>query len=365
MMLKLVASEGAATLPTAVDMPGIARILVVDDEAAIRTALSRFLTLRGFHAVPVASGAAALEAMQHQHFEAMVCDVRMPGMTGLELIAPALAQNPDLAILMLSAVNDANTASTALARGAVNYLVKPVELTDLHREVVDALARRARIIEHRRTEQAAIVDATSKLDAMERERSSLELLTVDVAHSVITAMETRNFFMKGHSERVAALAVSIAEQLGLDAATVGAVRIAGLLHDVGTAGVSEMVLAKAGPLTDEEMSHVREHVKIGMRILSPLRYLGRTLDYVCDHHEHFDGEGYPRGVAGEAISMGGRIIAAADAFDALTSLRPYREAVSPTLAMVTIRSQAGMLLDPVVVAALDAVITKQEESRIA
>jgi putative two-component system response regulator len=159
--------------------------------------------------------------------------------------------------------------------------------------------------------------------------------------------------------------MSVAAHMGLDDATVEAVRIAGLLHDVGTAGVSEIVLAKAGELTLEEMNHVREHVRIGMQILSPLRYLGRVLDYVCDHHEHFDGRGYPRGVAGEAISLGGRIIAAVDAFDALTSPRPYRSAVAPAEAIATIETRAGSLLDPTVVAALGAVIAKREDSRTA
>jgi putative two-component system response regulator len=365
MTLKLMSNESATLIPAADDTSVLGRVLVVDDEAAIRTALSRFLKMRGFHAVPVASGAAALEAMQQQHFEAMVCDVRMPGMTGLELITPALAQEPDLAIVMLSAVNDAVTASTALARGAANYLVKPIELVDLHGAVVEALARRARAIEHRRSEQAATAEVARKIEEMERDRSSLELLTVDVAHSVISAMETKTRFMAGHSERVAVLATAIAAHLGLDEATTEAVRIAGLLHDVGTAGVSEMVLAKAGELTSEEMDHVREHVRIGMQILSPLRYLGRVLDYVCDHHEHFDGRGYPRGVAGDAISLGGRIIAAADAFDALTSPRPYREAISPSAAIASIQGRAGTLLDPTVVVALGAVIAQREEARTA
>ena len=365
MTLKLMASENASKNPDAVDAAVLANVLVVDDEAAIRTALSRFLKMRGFHAVPVASGAAALEAMQHQHFEGMVCDVRMPGMTGLELIAPALAREPDLAIVMLSAVNDAVTASTALARGAANYLVKPVELVDLHRAVVEALAKRSRAIEHRCAEQNAVADAARKFEKMERDRSSLELLTVDVAHSVVSAMETKSFFMKGHSERVAALALSVAIHMELDAATAEAVRIAGLLHDVGTAGVSEIVLAKAGELTPEEMTHVREHVRIGMQILSPLRYLGRVLDYVCDHHEHFDGCGYPRGVAGESISLGGRIIAACDAFDALTSPRPYRNAVAAPAAMIQIEALGGTLLDPTVVVALGAVIALREETQSA
>ncbi|MBK5189134.1 MAG: response regulator [Gemmatimonadaceae bacterium] len=365
MTLKLMSDESAVPVPPVEDGAVIARVLVVDDETAIRTALSRFLKMRGFHAVPVASGAAALEAMQQQHFDAMVCDVRMPGMTGLELITPVLVHEPDLAIVMLSAVNDAVTASTALARGASNYLVKPIELADLHRALVEALSRRARTIEHRRADQAAMAEVARKMEEMERDRSSLELLTVDVAHSVISAMETKMPFMAGHSERVAALAMEIAAELGLDDATIEAVRIAGLLHDVGTAGINEGVLAKAGGLTPEEMSHVREHVRIGMQILSPLRYLGRVLDYVCDHHEHFDGRGYPRGVAGEAISLGGRIIAAADAFDALTSPRPYRDAVAPAAAMDTIQTRAGNLLDPAVVVALGAVIAQREEARSA
>jgi putative two-component system response regulator len=365
MTLKLMPNEGAASKPDAAAAASLANILVVDDEAAIRTALSRFLKMRGFHAVPVASAAAALEAMQHLHFEGMVSDVRMPGMTGLELIPPALAKEPDLAIVMLSAVNDAVTASTALARGAANYLVKPVELADLHRAVVEALAKRSRTIEHRRAEHSALSDAARKLEEMERDRSSLELLTVDVAHSVVSAMETKSFFMKGHSERVSALALSVATHMGLDAATAEAVRVASLLHDVGTAGVSEIVLAKAGELTTEEMNHVREHVRIGMQILSPLRYLGRVLDYVCDHHEHFDGRGYPRGVAGEAISLGGRIIAACDAFDALTSPRPYRNAVSASVAMTRIETHSGTLLDPAVVVALGAVIAQREGTRTA
>ena len=365
MSLKLMPNDILPILP-AVDEPGIiARVLVVDDEAAIRMALSRFLKMRGFHAVPVASGAAALEAMQQQHFEAMICNVRMPGMTGLELIPPVLVREPDLAIVVLSAVNDAVTASTALARGAANYLVKPIELEDLHRAVVEALAKRARTIDQRRAEVAAAAEVARRMEELQRDRSTLELLTVDVAHSVISAMETKTPFMAGHSERVAVLAMKVASHMGLDDATVEAVRIAGLLHDVGTAGVSEMVLAKAGELTIEEMNHVREHVGIGMQILSPLRYLGRVLDYVCDHHEHFDGRGYPRAVAGEAISLGGRIIAAVDAFDALTSPRPYRTAVAPAAAMATIETHAGTRLDPAVVAALGAVIAQREGSRTA
>jgi putative two-component system response regulator len=362
MTLKLVPDDPIAPIPAPDDATVVARVLVVDDESTIRTALARFLRMRGFHSVPVASGAAALEAMQQQHFEVMVCDVRMPGMTGLELIAPALAREPDLAIVMLSAVNDAVTASTALSRGAANYLVKPIELTDLHRAVMDALARRESTIEHRRSEQQAQGAMARVLREADNDRTSLRSLTVEVAHSLISAIETKTSFLSGHSERVSELAKNIAVQLGLDEATVEAVRIAGLLHDVGTAGISEQVLGKAGALTPSEMAHVQQHVRIGMEILSPLRYLGRALDYVCDHHEHFDGRGYPRGVSGEAISLGGRILAAADSFDALTSPRPYREPISAAAAVVQLEGHSGTLLDPAVLDGLRLVIARREET---
>ncbi len=362
MTLKLVGTEKEPAIPADDDATIVARVLVVDDEATIRTALARFLRMRGFHAVPVASGAAALEAMQQQRFEGMVCDVRMPGMTGLELIPPALAQEPDLAIVMLSAVNDAVTASTALARGAANYLVKPIELADLHQAVVAALARREKNIERRRAEQQSHVDLARKLREMDSDRDALRSLTVGMAHSMISVIETKSRFLSGHSERVAELAKNIALELELDEATVEAVRIAGLLHDVGSAGISESVLGKAGTLTPEEMAHVREHVKIGMNILSPLRYLGPVLDYVCDHHERFDGTGYPRAVAGEAISLGGRIIAAADAFEALTSPRPYREAISATAALAALEAHSGTLLDPAVLQGLRTVIARREQT---
>src|SRR6185312_1236651 len=125
------------------------------------------------------------------------------------------------------------------------------------------------------------------------------------------------------------LAASIADGMSLDPDAVEAVRMAGHLHDVGKIGIREEVLNKPGALTPEEFAHVKDHVRVGMEILAPLKHLGVALQYVQDHHEHYDGSGYPRGLVGQAISIGGRILAAADAFDALTSRRAYREPLSP------------------------------------
>ena len=150
----------------------------------------------------------------------------------------------------------------------------------------------------------------------------------------------------------------VAESLGLDADTVENVRLAGRLHDVGKIGVSDMVLAKPSALTPEEYAQVKEHVRIGLEILAPLRHLGHVLRYVADHHERWDGKGYPKGLAGEEISIGGRILAAADAYEAVTSARTYREAMTPEQALTHLARLAGSLLDPTVFAALRTVVER-------
>jgi HD-GYP domain-containing protein (c-di-GMP phosphodiesterase class II) len=152
--------------------------------------------------------------------------------------------------------------------------------------------------------------------------------------------------------------VSIADTMGLDADTIEAVRLAGRLHDVGKIGIREHVLDKPDRLTPEEFDHVKDHVRIGMEILAPLKHLGVVLDYIRDHHEHYDGLGYPNGVAGEHISLGGRILAAADAFDALTSKRAYRDPMTPRETIDYLGEQTGTLLDSAVYDALREVVLR-------
>jgi putative two-component system response regulator len=184
----------------------------------------------------------------------------------------------------------------------------------------------------------------------------LQEMSIGTIHALINAMEAKDIYLRGHSERIAELAASIAEVLGLDPDTVENVRVAGRLHDVGQIGIRESVLNKPGPLTPEEYEHVKEHVWISMDILKPLTIVRGTLEYIQDHHERWDGQGYPKGKAGEDISIGGRILAAADAFDALTSKRAYREPRSPKETLVYLESHVGGLLDPRIYEALTSVV---------
>jgi len=342
------------------------RVLIVDDEDSVRTPLARYLGARGYDVRDAASGESALAALDLQGFEVVLCDVRMPAMSGLEVVPRALERDPDLAILMLTAVNDAPTATEALAHGAMDYLMKPIELADLERAVRRALHRRTLMIERRRSEQRIreevrlrTAELRQRTEELEREREALRNLTVQVAETLINAMEAKDVYLRGHSQRVAELAAAMADELGLDPDTVEHVRLAGRLHDVGKIGIREEILNKAGPLTPEEFAHIKTHVQIGVDILTPLAHLGEVLAFVHDHHERWDGTGYPRGRGGEAISLGGRIISTADAFDALTSRRAYREAMSEEETLVLLSAQVERHLDPRVFAALTTVLERQ------
>jgi putative nucleotidyltransferase with HDIG domain len=348
-----------ASLEAKSDQGPRARLLLVDDDETIRLALSRFLRSRGFSATLAGRGTEAVEKLRQERFDLMICDVRMPGISGLEVVAQARELDPNLAIVMLSAVNDAPTATEAMSGGALDYLMKPVELTDLLDSIERALKLRESAIEQQRLDRLIREQVALRTSELEHEKETLRLVTVGVAEALINAMEAKDLYLRGHSQRVAELAGSIAQWLGLPEETVEAIRLAGRLHDVGKIGIREEILNKPGRLTPQEFEHIKDHVRIGMDILAPLGYLGTVLTYIHDHHEHIDGGGYPRGLAGDAISLGGRILTAADSFDALTSKRAYRDPMTPEQTIAHLATEVGTLLEPRIYEALTGVVRKR------
>jgi response regulator RpfG family c-di-GMP phosphodiesterase len=342
------------------------RILLVDDDDALRDSLRRFFELRGYDIVTVPSGEDALSTLQRATMDAsaraaftvMLCDIRMPGMDGLELLPNALVAQPDLAVIMLTATNDASTATQAITHGATDYVTKPVELDALEHAVDRAHRKRRLLMHQRQVDELIREEAAARARELERGQRALRTLTVNIAEALVNAMEAKDPYMRGRSHRVSALAASVAHQMGLSESTIDAVRLAAGLMEIGRIGIREEVLNKPGKLTPEEYAHVQAHVAIGMEILAPLRHLGVVLDYIHDHHEHYDGSGYPRRLAGEAISLGGRILAAVDAFDAVTTGRAHQQAVSPDVAIAHLRKHVGTMLDPLVFEALRAVVTE-------
>jgi putative two-component system response regulator len=323
--------------------PAVRRVLVVDDEESIRNAIGKFLKARGYDVAVADNGADALETLQRERFDALLCDVRMPGMSGTEVVPRALA------VLMLTAVNAAPTATEVLAQGAMDYLMKPVELDELAKAVERALRKRELEIQQRNVERMIREEVALRTEELRREQEQLAQISISIVRALVNAQEAKDPFLRGHSQRVAAMSAAIASAMGLPDDTVEDLRLSGQLHDIGKIGIPEALLHKAGPLTEDEYTRVKEHVRIGMDILTPLAPLARVLPAIQDHHERWDGSGYPRQLSGEQISLGGRILAAVDAFDALTSRRAYREPLTPHETIELLANSSGSHLDAGVV----------------
>ena len=334
-------------------------VLVVDDEEPIRNALRKFLKQQQFEVYAAGSGDEALQQLRLHKVSLMLSDIRMPGTSGVDLVPQALEIEPDLAILMLTAVNDATSAALCMQRGAMDYLTKPIELADLGRAVQRALKRREMLLENRELNQWLKEEVTTRTAELQRERNRLERVSTATLEALVNALEAKDPYLRGHSARVADLSATLAAEVGLPEEEVERVRMAGRLHDLGKIGTREAVVNKEGPLSPEEFEHVKQHVIIGAQILAPLTHLGDVVSMVRSHHERWDGTGYPDGLRGEEIPMGGRVIAAAEVLDALTTSRPYQEKMTPEQAVERMADLSGTVLDPRVFEALTRIVGRR------
>ena len=335
-------------------------LLVVDDEEAIRKSMRKYLALQGYEVATAASGEEALAVLERQKVTGMLLDVNLPGVNGVDLVPRILELEPSLAILMLTAVNDATSAALCMQRGALDYLIKPVDLPRLGRAIESALQKRHTLLEGQQINRWLKEEVALRVAEKRLEQANQERVSVATLDALVNALEAKDPYLRGHSARVADLSASVAAQLGCDDELVEAVRTAGRLHDIGKIGIREEVLHKQGPLTDDEYEHVKRHVEVGSQILAPLVYLQEVITYVRSHHERWDGFGYPDRLGGEAIPLGGRIIGAVEIYDALTTTRPYQEKMVPEIAVERMRDLVGTALDPAVHRALEAVVSQRQ-----
>ena len=191
------------------------------------------------------------------------------------------------------------------------------------------------------------------------QQATQERISVATLEALVNALEAKDPYLRGHSARVADMSATVAGEMQRSDEEVELVRTGGRLHDIGKIGIREEVLAKQGPLTDQEYEHVKQHVVVGSQILSPLVHLNQVIAFVRSHHERWDGKGYPDRLAGEAIPLGARIIGAVEIYDALTTSRPYQERMEPQVAADRMRDLVGTVLDPAVYTALAEVIGRR------
>jgi putative two-component system response regulator len=335
-------------------------LLVVDDEEAIRNALRRFLLQQGYEVATAAGGDEALAILHRQRITGMLLDVNMPGTNGVELVPQIMELEPTIAILMLTAINDATSAALCMQRGAYDYLVKPIDLGHLSRAIHQALQRRHTALEGQQINQWLKEEVTARVAEKRLEQANQERISVATLEALVNALEAKDPYLRGHSARVADLCAMVAAQMGCPDEQIEAIRTGGRLHDIGKIGIREEILNKQGPLTELEYDHVKQHVTVGSQILAPLLHLKDVIGFVRSHHERWDGKGYPDRLAGEAIPLGARIVGAVEIYDAMTTARPYQERMTPELAVERMRDLVGTVLDPKVHQALEEVVSQRQ-----
>jgi putative two-component system response regulator len=313
------------------------KVLVVDDEEAVRRFEARLLSENGFACSLAADVSQARVQMQQEPFDLALVDMNMPGGSGLDLLRYAAAEFPETATMMVTAVDDRNVANAAIGLGAYGYLIKPFEPNELLINVTNALRRRDLEADNRTHRErlgqmveartAELRETLNRLRDSERDlRSSQEETVMRLAH----AAEARDSDTGEHIHRMSRYCELLARRCGLSAERCEQIRLASVLHDVGKIGVPDHILLKPGALTPPELVIVKQHVEIGYRTLagSKSELLQLAASIALTHHERFDGSGYCSGLSGESIPLEGRIAAIGDVFDALTSPRIYKPALT-------------------------------------
>ncbi len=331
----------------------LAGILIVDDEESVRRLLNRRLTDEGYQCHEASNARQALDALRRKNIGLVMLDIKMPGKSGVELLPEIKSGYPDISVIMITATADMRTAIQCLKQGAYDYITKPFELDEITISAARALDKRRLELENKEYQQH--LEEKVAAQANKIRASFLNAIT-----ALVYALEAKDAYTSGHSQRVADLSAAIARELNLPHGQIDKLRLAGLLHDIGKIGVQESVLNKPGRLTEAEFGLVKLHPEIGEHILSPIVDSADILEAVRNHHEHFNGKGYPDGLQKDKIPLGARILAISDAYEAMTSERPYRKSMSANAARHEIERHKGSQFDPEIA----ATFTRIEESRI-
>jgi response regulator RpfG family c-di-GMP phosphodiesterase len=330
------------------------RILIVDDEREITEILAD-LFCSDHDCETAGSAEDALARLSDCEFPLVISDITMPGMSGLEMIPHIKELAPNTVVVMISGMQTVESAIEALRLGAFDYLMKPFDLRQVEAVVKRALEHRELILAKQRYENQLAELVEQRTAELDRALDSLEDAYRSTLKALTTALETRDSETHGHSERVVSYSLRLGSEYGLGRGEMKALEFGSLLHDIGKIGVPDAILRKPAKLTDEEWVRMREHPAHGQQILSGIEFLEGASQVVAQHHEKWDGSGYPLGLRGEDIDICARIFSVADAFDAITSDRVYRRRKSYEAAAKELDDWAGTQFDAQVVAAFHRV----------
>jgi putative two-component system response regulator len=318
-------------------------VLIVDDEAAIRRLLRQKLSREGYWCQEADTAEQTLNRLGGSPIALVILDIKMPGKSGIELLPEIKVSYPDTTVIMATAVTDISVAIQCMKQGADDYICKPFNLDEITLSVQRVLEKRRLQLKIREYQQ----HLEEKVGAQTREIRKVFLGAIE---ALVFALEAKDRYTAGHSRRVAEIAVAIGSELGLSANDMEDLRWGGLLHDVGKIAVDQLIQNKPGKLTPGEYEHIMIHAQVGAGIVKPV-VSERVVEMIEHHHDRYDGGGIHQVVAGDDIPLAARVLAVADAFDAMTSERPYRKAMSIKEALDEIKRCTDTQFDPEVIAA--------------
>lgn len=305
-------------------------VLLVDDDPAILNVAHAALLQAGYGCIKTRSPIRAIDELQTQRFDLLISDATLPGMSGLALAKQALDITDDLSVIIMSDHHEIDIPVEALRAGTTDYLIKPFDVENLRACVARALAKKESIFERRRRR-----DQLNQWDA--------------AARAFSLSLNARDKETEGHAERVVLYSERLGIELGLATEDLVALQLGARLHDIGKIGVPDSVLKKPFPLTDDERQIMSLHPARGEEMVRMMRLPEAAAQIVGQHHEKWDGSGYPNQLRGEEIHIGARVFSVVDAFDAITSNRVYRAAQSYEVALAEITAYRGTQFDPDVV----------------
>jgi response regulator RpfG family c-di-GMP phosphodiesterase len=325
------------------------RVLIVDDELSIRKVLAAMLPRSAFLSRTAASGAEALKILESEQVDAVISDLQMPGISGMELLAAVRRRYPRVAFLVATGVDDIRVGVRAMQQGADDYLVKPFDVDIVTMSLNRALEKKHldREVENYRLHLEAMVsERTQQLQtALKQTERSYE----HTLEALGAAIDLRDSPTGGHSRRVFLYSMEIVRAMGSLEPRSKSIAMGSWLHDIGKLAIPDRILLKPGSLTEEEWEVMRRHPRIGYDLVRGISFLADASEIVLAHHERYNGSGYPEGLEAEQIPLGARIFAVADTLDAMTSDRPYRSALPFQAAREVIERGSGTLYDPGIV----------------
>jgi putative two-component system response regulator len=338
------------------DMP---QILIVDDDESICRLIKRLLNTSGYGCTIANNAADARNYIRVRNFDLILCDVRMPGESGIDFIRYSLAEYRETAVIIVTGVDDQEIANSALEMGAYGYIIKPFKPNEIINNVANALRRRKLRIDNRLHRENLEKVVSERTEALQVTLNDLQRSMEGIIRAMAKTVEMRDPYTAGHQQRVASLARAIAKEMGLSEEQAEGIYMAGIIHDLGKISIPSEILSKPGKITKIEFSLIKTHPRIGYDILKNIEFPWPVAQVVLQHHERMDGSGYPQGLSGNDILLDARILGVADVVEAMASHRPYRPGLGIDKALEEIVQKQGILYDTEVVEACLKVFTEK------